>query len=246
MTFDKEKRCARCGTTLFLLCLRTGQGDFLSVRASGKRNIMTSLRKIFASVCRLRQSLGFGVHSPYIYALLTDVFRERLPYYAYEAIGHLSGGEFPYPSGSFKINRLLFRLVNRFLPDSIIEAGDSDGRSLKSMSLARKNAVCRNIPDGHGFSTEELEQTLGDSRQLDFLFISSTNAFREAFEAALPLTGEHSVFIIPSIHADKDRRMWWKAVERDERTGFTVDLYDIGLVFFDRNHPRRNYRITYS
>lgn len=245
MTFDKEKRCARCGTTLFLLCLRTGQGDFLSVRASGKRNIMTSLRKIFASVCRLRQSLGFGVHSPYIYALLTDVFRERLPYYAYEAIGQLSGGEFPYPSGSFKINRLLFRLVNRFLPDSIIEAGDSDGRSLKSMSLARKNAVCRNIPDGHGFSTEELEQTLGDSRQLDFLFISSTNAFREAFEAALPLTGEHSVFIIPSIHADKDRRMWWKAVERDERTGFTVDLYDIGLVFFDRNHPRRNYRITY-
>lgn len=206
---------------------------------------MTSLRKIFASVCRLRQSLGFGVHSPYIYALLTDVFRERLPYYAYEAIGQLSGGEFPYPSGSFKINRLLFRLVNRFLPDSIIEAGDSDGRSLKSMSLARKNAVCRNIPDGHGFSTEELEQTLGDSRQLDFLFISSTNAFREAFEAALPLTGEHSVFIIPSIHADKDRRMWWKAVERDERTGFTVDLYDIGLVFFDRNHPRRHYRITY-
>ena len=113
------------------------------------------------------------------------------------------------------------------------------------MSLARKNAVCRNIPDGHGFSTEELEQTLGDRRQLDFLFISSTNAFREAFEAALPLTGEHSVFIIPSIHADKDRRIWWKAVERDERTGFTVDLYDIGLVFFDRNHPRRNYRITY-
>ena len=206
---------------------------------------MTSLRKIFASVCRLRQSLGFGVHSPYIYALLTDVFRERLPYYAYAAIGQLSGGEFPYPSGSFKINRLLFRLVNRFLPDSIIEAGDSDGRSLKSMSLARKNAVCRNIPDGHGFSTEELEQTLGDSRQLDFLFISSANAFREAFEAALPLTGEHSVFTIPSIHADKDRRMWWKAVERDERTGFTVDLYDIGLVFFDRNHPRRNYRITY-
>ena len=205
---------------------------------------MTSLRKIFASVCRLRQSLGFGVHSPYIYALLTDVFRERLPYYAYEAIGQLPG-ESPYSSGSFKINRLLFRLVNRFLPDSIIEAGDSDGRSLKSMSLARKDAVCRNIPGGRGFSTEKLKQTLGNSQQLDFLFISSTNAFREAFEAALPLTGEHSVFIIPSIHADKDRRMWWKAVERDERTGFTVDLYDIGLVFFDRNHPRRNYRMTY-
>lgn len=228
----------------FCYVCEPGKVTFYLFRASGKRNIMTSLRKIFASVCRLRQSLGFGVHSPYIYALLTDVFRERLPYYAYEAIGQLPGKS-PYSSGSFKINRLLFRLVNRFLPDSIIEAGDSDGRSLKSMSLARKNAVCRNIPDGHGFSTEELEQTLGDSRQLDFLFISSTNAFREAFEAALPLTGEHSVFIIPSIHADKDRRMWWKAVERDERTGFTVDLYDIGLVFFDRNHPRRNYRITY-
>lgn len=228
----------------FCYVCEPGKVTFYLFRASGKRNIMTSLRKIFASVCRLRQSLGFGVHSPYIYALLTDVFRERLPYYAYEAIGQLPG-ESPYSSGSFKINRLLFRLVNRFLPDSIIETGDSDGRSLKSMSLARKDAVCRNIPDGRGFSTEKLKQTLGNSQQLDFLFISSTNAFREAFEAALPLTGEHSVFIIPSIHADKDRRMWWKAVERDERTGFTVDLYDIGLVFFDRNHPRRNYRMTY-
>lgn len=228
----------------FCYVCEPGKVTFYLFRASGKRNIMTSLRKIFASVCRLRQSLGFGVHSPYIYALLTDVFRERLPYYAYEAIGQLPG-ESPYSSGSFKINRLLFRLVNRFLPDSIIETGDSDGRSLKSMSLARKDAVCRNIPDGRGFSTEELKQTLGNSRQLDFLFISSTNAFREAFEAALPLTGEHSVFIILSIHADKDRRMWWKAVEHDERTGFTVDLYDIGLVFFDRNHPRRNYRMTY-
>lgn len=228
----------------FCYVCEPGKVTFYLFRASGKRNIMTSLRKIFASVCRLRQSLGFGVHSPYIYALLTDVFRERLPYYAYEAIGQLPG-ESPYSSGSFKINRLLFRLVNRFLPGSIIEAGDSDGRSLKSMSLARKDAVCRNIPDGRGFSTEKLKQTLGNSQQLDFLFISSTNAFREAFEAALPLTGEHSVFIIPSIHADKDRRMWWKAVERDERTGFTVDLYDIGLVFFDRNHPRRNYRMTY-
>lgn len=228
----------------FCYVCEPGKVTFYLFRASGKRNIMTSLRKIFASVCRLRQSLGFGVHSPYIYALLTDVFRERLPYYAYEAIGQLPG-ESPYSSGSFKINRLLFRLVNRFLPDSIIEAGDSDGRSLKSMSLARKDAVCRNIPGGRGFSTEKLKQTLGNSQQLDFLFISSTNAFREAFEAALPLTGEHSVFIIPSIHADKDRRMWWKAVERDERTGFTVDLYDIGLVFFDRNHPRRNYRMTY-
>lgn len=228
----------------FCYVCEPGKVTFYLFRASGKRNIMTSLRKIFASVCRLRQSLGFGVHSPYIYALLTDVFRERLPYYAYEAIGQLSS-ESPYSSGSFKINRLLFRLVNRFLPDSIIEAGDSDGRSLKSMSLARKDAVCRNIPGGRGFSTEKLKQTLGNSQQLDFLFISSTNAFREAFEAALPLTGEHSVFIIPSIHADKDRRMWWKAVEHDERTGFTVDLYDIGLVFFDRNHPRRNYRMTY-
>lgn len=228
----------------FCYVCEPGKVTFYLFRASGKRNIMTSLRKIFASVCRLRQSLGFGVHSPYIYALLTDVFRERLPYYAYEAIGQLPG-ESPYSSGSFKINRLLFRLVNRFLPDSIIETGDSDGRSLKSMSLARKDAACRNIPDGRGFSTEELKQTLGNSRQLDFLFISSTNAFREAFEAALPLTGEHSVFIILSIHADKDRQMWWKAVEHDERTGFTVDLYDIGLVFFDRNHPRRNYRITY-
>lgn len=228
----------------FCYVCEPGKVTFYLFRASGKRNIMTSLRKIFASVCRLRQSLGFGVHSPYIYALLTDVFRERLPYYAYEAIGQLPG-ESPYSSGSFKINRLLFRLVNRFLPDSIIETGDSDGRSLKSMSLARKDAVCRNIPGGRGFSTEKLKQTLGNSQQLDFLFISSTNAFREAFEAALPLTGEHSVFIIPSIHADKDRRMWWKAVERDERTGFTVDLYDIGLVFFDRNHPRRNYRMTY-
>lgn len=202
---------------------------------------MPSLQRIYVTMCRLRQSLGFGVHSPYIYALQTDVFRERRPYYAYRAIEHLSG---PHHA---RVNKLLFRLVNHLHPESVVEVGPDEGQSLKCMSMACHRMLLRAVRGGEKqFTTDMLKQVLPSGVPLDFLYVTHPHAYADIYEAALPLAGVRSVFVFKDIHERKERSAWWRTVEQDAaRAGITFDLYDVGLVFFDRSRPRRNYRMMF-
>lgn len=202
---------------------------------------MPSLLRIYVTMCRLRQSLGFGVHSPYIYALQSDVFRERRPYYAYRMIECLSGSHYA------RVNKLLFRLVNYLHPKNIIEVGPDEGQSLKCMSMARQQMLlCAVREEAEHFTTDMLTQILSPDVPLDFLYVTHPYAYADIYEAALPLVGTRSVFVFKDIHARKERSAWWRTVEQDAtRTGITFDLYDVGLVFFDRDRPRRNYRMMF-
>lgn len=53
----------------------------------------------------LRHRRGFGIHSPFAYAFVTEVLAQRLPYYGYADISH-----------DARI-RLLFRLIVYFQPE---------------------------------------------------------------------------------------------------------------------------------
>lgn len=204
---------------------------------------MSSLHRIYATICRLRASWGFGVHTPNVYGLLTDVLREHRPYYAYTDIRRLSAGR---PGHTLRVNKLLFRLVNYYRPDSVFEVGTGDGHSLQCMSMARQSMALAALEGRKGeVSTPTLASKLGEGRRVGFLHIAQTPAYREAYEAALPLTDARSLFIVEGIHATREKRAWWKQVEQDVRTGVTIDLYDVGLVFFDLKRPRRNFRFTF-
>ena len=41
-------------------------------------------------------------------------------------------------------------------------------------------------------------------------------------------------------YATAEKKLWWKEVVADERTGVTFDLYDVGLVFFDKSRVKEH------
>jgi hypothetical protein len=51
-----------------------------------------------------------------------------------------------------------------------------------------------------------------------------------------------SVIIVEGIHRNWDA---WHAIERDTRTGTTFDLYYCGIVLFDTQRYKHNYRINF-
>ena len=85
---------------------------------------------------RHHRSGGFGIHSPYAYQFVRNVWRQRLPYYAYGGIHQLID---TIKSGTTREQRremdliserearLLFRVVNFFNPDSILQVGAATG-----------------------------------------------------------------------------------------------------------------------
>ncbi len=65
---------------------------------------------------RLRTSHGYGVHSPFAYDLITQVLRQRLPYYAYSELDRTLPR---LARRKRRYCRLLFRLANRWQPQTI-------------------------------------------------------------------------------------------------------------------------------
>ena len=100
---------------------------------------------------RHHRSGGFGIHSPYAYQFVRNVWRQRLPYYAYDGICELID---TIASNSTRQQRreldlitkpeakLLFRVTNFFNPQHILQAGAATGvESVAMLEVSGKSRL---------------------------------------------------------------------------------------------------------
>ena len=96
-------------------------------------NFLLCIKRPFIWLSRFRYRCGYGVHSPFAFSLITDVIYEKMPYYAYASLEKEQKRlvrERGYSRGSQKVNRFLFRLVNKVQPATIVEVGRPSVASL--------------------------------------------------------------------------------------------------------------------
>ena len=206
---------------------------------------MTFIRRYWNWCTRFRHRCGYGVHSPSDFFLITSVIYEKLPYYAYATLRKKRFSAY-LPHYRRKVNRLLFRLVNHLQPRSLIEVGVGNGSSVSYMRAARHAMPSYTIKGKDAEKTcRKLAEDIRTLGGVDLLHIGHTPCYREVFEQALPFVSERSCFIIGHIHRSKEMKDWWKQVQADERVSLTFDLYDIGLVFFDKKRIKQNYIVNF-
>ena len=98
---------------------------------------------------RHHRSGGFGIHSPYAYRFVRNVWRQPLPYYAYGDLGLLID---TIQDGTTKQQRremgliserearLLFRVTNFFNPQRILQAGAATGVESAAMLAVNRES----------------------------------------------------------------------------------------------------------
>lgn len=194
---------------------------------------------------RFRYRCGYGVHSPSDFFLITSVIYEKRAYYAYRMLRERGFSTY-LPHYRQKVNRLLFRLVNYFRPDSLIEVGIGNGSSIAYMRAASYTMESYTLKGRDLDKTmHELAKRLEELGTIDCLHIAHTPFYKQVFEQALPYAATHSCFIIGGIYDSKEKNEWWMKVVKDKRTGIAFDLYDIGLIFFDRARYKQNYIVNF-
>lgn len=206
---------------------------------------MFFLHRLWIWCRRFRHRCGYGVHSPSDFFLITSVIYERRPYYAYQKLKERGFSNY-LPHYRRKVNRLLFRLVNYYRPKSLIEVGIGNGASISYMRAAcfTMDSVTVKGRDWERTS-QQLKEKLSVLQTLDCLHIGHTPFYKEVFEQVLPYAGPHSWFIIGGIHHSKEKREWWKKIAASEHVGITFDLYDIGLVFFNKTRYKQHYIVNF-
>ena len=194
---------------------------------------------------RFRYRCGYGVHSPSDFFLITSVVYERLPYYAYERLKKTSSSK-SLPHYREKVNKLLFRLVNFYRPESLIEVGEGNGEAFLYMNQARTFMVSVGLK---GVEKEEtlcrLETELERLKKVDFLHIAFTPYYKEIFEIAFPYLHDESCVVVGDVYASAERKAWWKELISDERVRISFDLYDIGLLRFEKKRFKQNYKVNF-
>jgi predicted O-methyltransferase YrrM len=224
---------------------------------------------------RIRYRKGHGVHSPFVFSLITKVIGEKCPYYCFYDIELLRKQLLHKEETAALVKReairpeqgaLLFRLANYFKPKNILQIGPAMGLStiyltsytsgLKCISLepsAEYTAVSQWVYEKRknifiDVRTGEYKQILPgawkDMELPDFVFFNVRNEQNRdtwMFHECIKHVHNDTVFIIGNIRTNRYMRNVWKEICRHQETTVTIDLFSIGIAFFNKKLHKRNY-----
>lgn len=201
---------------------------------------------------RKRHNRGFGIQSPSSFFFITQVLKERLPYYAYPTLDKAVGGNIRKQ----RHFRELFRITNYLQPTGCISIESAE--AAYAMSLAKPSATHYAIaPAGTprtqtlladngchiAASIEELPEIISRTGTVGMLYIKATDNIDSLVQTVLSHTNNDSIIVVDGINRNKATREWWQQIVKDNRTIVTYDMYSYGLLFFDKERIKQHYTL---
>lgn len=169
-----------------------------------------------------------------------------------------------------KYGGLIYRLVKYFNPENILEIGTSVGISTLYIAGAAPKS---NIITIEGVKekiqiakklTQEMQlqnvqficddfdlilpEILKQNKPLDFVFFDGNhtqNATLKYFNACLEKAHNNSVFIFDDIHWSADMKKAWNTIKNHQKISVSIDLFQIGIIFFKTEITKRHYVIKF-
>ncbi len=169
-----------------------------------------------------------------------------------------------------KRGELLFKLTNYFQSKRMIQLGPTMGISTLYMTAYASDIRCiaiESVPEFAAVACQVFSKTacnpidlrIGSYQQLlpralnelgkvDFIFFNALHEQEynlELFKNCLPYVHDETLFVFNGIRMNKESRDYWKKICAHPQVTVSVDLYAMGLVFFNRKLHKRNYIVYF-
>ena len=241
----------------------------------------------------------FGIHSPFIFEFVNKVLYEDGEYYSYQLIEKirkhwlssssklkvvdLGAGSKKFKTNDRKIKaicrisvqpkkygQLLFRIVNYFQPENIIELGTSLGITTAYLGSAAKHSTVFSIegdPQTYKIAQKTirlsklenvklinesfknaLPEVLGSIEKVDLVFIDGhheKNATINYFENCLKKSHDGTVFIFDDINWTDGMKQAWMIIKDNPAVTATVDLHFLGIAFLHKGLKKEHFLVNY-
>jgi len=242
---------------------------------------------------------GHGTHSPFIFEFITTVLNDRKHYPEYEKVEALRSRmlndhrevSFDDPGAgsaisktktrkvssiarhaakSPKLGQLLFRMVRKYEPATVLELGTSLGITSSYLKLAQPNSVLYTIEGAEpvaAIAKENLESLLPGSFKLinanfdeelpsllkrmdnpDFVFVDGNHREEPTikyFRQILPYIKDDSIIVFDDIHWSREMENAWKEIKNHPSVTMTVDLYYMGIVLFREGGQVQHFKLKF-
>lgn len=236
----------------------------------------------FLSLSFFRYRKGYGVHSPFVYNLITKVIEEKNKFYAFDEIesfrkklisennerSAVTIQETQHPN----YGQFLFRMVNFFRCRTIIQIGSATGVMGLYLALASRTqnecylleersgllqsvkdyALAHNLRKIHfreGAYEENLENLHAILSEADLIFINqlshSTNE-KKITHLCESFIKKEGILILNNINGNEKVKNIWYLMKEHPQARITMDLYVVGLIFFNDKLPKRHYKVYFN
>jgi hypothetical protein len=211
---------------------------------------------------KIRHHRGHGIHSPFVFNLITKVVEEKAPYHVYEDIRYALESAHIKKTSLSKENKLYFRLVNYFSTQHILEIGSGYGITTLFLTAPSNNIVCTCLePSAKKYNEAKKLYAIWDKNirlypgeklvipdhKPDCIFIN-LNRFPlsdNIIQYLSDISYEKTFIIVKGIRTKKrNQALWKRIINMDSRT-VVLDLFNIGIVFFDKTLYRWEYKISF-
>lgn len=157
-----------------------------------------------------------------------------------------------------KYAELMFRLVEAFQPDAILELGTSLGITTSYLSKANKSAKVyslegaeeivkvakenlrltrsENVEVVEGNFDDTLPTLLSKVKQIDLAFLDGNHrkdATLKYFDWLLPKLHDKSIVVVDDINWSAEMNEAWKELVGRKETSLAINLYEMGILFLD-------------
>ncbi|HTD94229.1 MAG TPA: class I SAM-dependent methyltransferase [Chitinophagaceae bacterium] len=247
------------------------------------------IRKYFNYWRKASNGKGHGVHSPFVFDFIIRVLNDTTVYADYEPVEQLRRqlindrrsveiNDLGAGSGVSKEKRrsissiaknaakprkygqLLYRIVKRSRPSTILELGTSLGITSSYLALANpaarvitiegdeliheiakenfKKMGLLNIQPVPGNFDQVLKDILGQLPSVDFAFIDGNHRYLptiQYFDAILQKVNTFSIVVMDDIHWSWEMEEAWDHCRQHPSVTLSIDLFFIGILFFKQS-----------
>lgn len=169
-----------------------------------------------------------------------------------------------------KYGQLLFRLANYFEVNNIIELGTSLGVSTAYLGKSRKSATIytlegasniaklarqnfnklklSNIQIVEGNFDTTLPTLLNNLEKIDLVFFDGNHkeeATLNYFNQCLENIHNNTIFVFDDIYWSEGMTSAWQSIKKNSKVTVTVDVFELGIVFFRKELPKQDFIIKY-
>lgn len=198
---------------------------------------------------KVNQSLFSGYNqkllsdSPFLQGILSDVIENNSMYYAFDSIED----NFKVSSNQKYYGRLVFKLLNSLkLSTSMFICECNDPSYLYAAKVSSKNSVLIKNDDLNRteFPKNIKKVDTYTNDKIDLLYLNSDSNLYNFKHFKQNLTSK-SVMVVCNINKCKENKYNWLKITEDKDVSQTIDIYSIGLAFFDKELPKENFKIRY-
>ena len=242
-----------------------------------------------------------GVHSPFVFELITKCFYNKKKYPQYKVlksyrnsllknkntieVTDFGAGSKVFKSNTRAINKiaktagisskraqLLFKIVNYFQPETILEIGTSLGLATSALALGNSKAKittlegCSNTLEiskkmfqlsSFNFNTNNinfintefslfLKKFKPQTSNLQLIYFDGNHSQKATlayFELLLPTISNNSVWIFDDIHWSLEMENTWQIIKNNPKVTVTIDTFQWGIVFFRTQQEKEHFTI---